>query len=310
MEAKCNLILDSCCDLPYQILDRPGVEVLRFPYIQEGVEYIDDMYSESTPKQFFAMMRDKKSGYPSTAQIPLPAIEDAFRRALESGVPTVYLGFSSGLSGTFETCRMLAESLSAEYPQGELHVVDTLLASVAEGLLVYEALSQREKGLTATEMVEWVKEARFFVNAQFMVDDLSALERGGRIPGNVAKAGTMLDVKPMLGFDLEGKLALTGVVRGRKKGIRQLISFYSKNHDTNHPVHQVITANADCPRDADRLCDGLKKEDESVFVLQSNVGPVIGSHVGPEMLAVVFWGHDRRNEISVADRIARKVKGI
>lgn len=310
MEAKCNLILDSCCDLPYQILDRPGVEVLRFPYIQEGVEYIDDMYSESTPKQFFAMMRDKKSGYPSTAQIPLPAIEDAFRRALESGVPTVYLGFSSGLSGTFETCRMLAENLSAEYPQGELHVVDTLLASVAEGLLVYEALNQREKGLTATEMVEWVKEARFFVNAQFMVDDLSALERGGRIPGNVAKAGAMLDVKPMLGFDLEGKLALTGVVRGRKKGIKQLISFYSKNHDTNHPVHQVITANADCPRDADKLCDGLKKDDESVFVLQSSVGPVIGSHVGPDMLAVVFWGHDRRNEISVADRIARKVKGI
>lgn len=310
MEAKCNLILDSCCDLPYQILDRPGVEVLRFPYIQEGVEYIDDMYSESTPKQFFAMMRDKKSGYPSTAQIPLPDIEGAFRRALESGVPTVYLGFSSGLSGTFETCRMLAENLSAEYPQGELHVVDTLLASVAEGLLVYEALNQREKGLTATEMVEWVKEARFFVNAQFMVDDLSALERGGHIPGNVAKAGAMLDVKPMLGFDLEGKLALTGVVRGRKKGIKQLISFYSKNHDTNHPVHQVITANADCPRDADKLCDGLKKDDESVFVLQSSVGPVIGSHVGPDMLAVVFWGHDRRNEISVADRIARKVKGI
>lgn len=309
MEAKCNLILDSCCDLPYQLLDRPGVEVLKFPYIQEGVEYIDDMYAETTPKQFFAMMRDKKSGYPSTAQIPLPVIEDAFRRALESGVPTVYLGFSSGLSGTFETCRMLAENLSAEYPQGDLHVVDTKLASIAEGLLVYEALNQREKGLTATEMVEWVKEARFFVNAQFMVDDLSALERGGRIPGNVAKAGAVLDVKPMLGFDLDGKLALTGVVRGRKKGIKQLISFYSKNHDTNHPVHQVITANADCPRDAERLCDGLKKDDESVFVLQSSVGPVIGSHVGPDMLAVVFWGHDRRNEISVADRIARKVRG-
>lgn len=309
MEAKCNLILDSCCDLPFQILDRPGVEVIRFPYIQEGVEYIDDMYTGTTPKQFYAMMRDKKTGYPSTAQIPLPVIEGSFRRALESGVPTVYLGFSSGLSGTFETCRMLAENLSAEYPQGELHVVDTKLASIAEGLLVYEALNQREKGLTATEMVEWVKEARFFVNAQFMVDDLSALERGGRIPGNIAKAGAMLDVKPMLGFDLDGKLALTGVVRGRKKGIKQLISYYSKNHDTNHPVHQVITAHADCPKDADRLCDGLKKDDESVFVLQSNVGPVIGSHVGPDMLAVVFWGHDRRNEVSVADRIARKVKG-
>ena len=158
-------------------------------------------------------------------------------------------------------------------------------------------------------MVAWVQEARFFVNAQFMVDDLTSLERGGRIPANVAKAGAMLDVKPMLGFDLDGKLALTGVVRGRKKGIRQLISFYSKNHDDSNPVSQVITANADCPKDAERLCDGLKKEDEGVFILTSSVGPVIGSHVGPDMLAVVFWGSDRRDEISVADRIARRVKG-
>lgn len=310
MEAKCNLILDSCCDLPFHILDRPGVEVLRFPYIHEGEEHIDDMFCETTPKQFYSIMRDKKSGYPSTAQIPMVEIEAAFRRALESGIPTVYLGFSSGLSGNFGTCRMLAENLSVEYPEGKLYVVDTLLASIAEGLLVYEALNQRAKGLTAEEMVAWVEEARYFVHGQFMVDDLTALERGGRIPGNVAKAGAMLDVKPMLGFDLEGRLALNGVVRGRKKGIKQLVSYYEKNCDFHNPVHQVVTANADCPKDADRLCDTLKKADESAFILQSNVGPVIGCHVGADMLAVAFWGDDRREEISVADRIARKVKGL
>ena len=137
MEPKCNLILDSCCDLPYEVLDRPGVSVLQFPYIQDGVECMDDMYRTTTPKQFYAGMRDKKAqSSPSTAQIPLTLFEQTFRSALESGVPTVYLGFSSGLSGPFETASLMAETLSAEYPDGKLFVVDTLLASIAEGLLV------------------------------------------------------------------------------------------------------------------------------------------------------------------------------
>ena len=308
MQPRCNLIVDSCCDLPFEVLDRPGVDLIRFPYIQDGVEHVDDMYQSITPREFYDLMRDKKTQPPTTSQIPLQLLDEVFRRALESGVPTVYIAFTSGLSGSFDTAQMMAENLAGEYPQGKLYMVDSQLASIAEGLLVYEAIAQRDKGLTAEEMVAWAEEARYFVNAQFMVDDLDSLRRGGRIPANVAKVGSKLDVKPLLGFDLHGKLSLTGVARGRKKGIRQLIEYYTKRFDPMQTTRQVVIAHADCPKDAQRLSESLEKEDPGVLVLESNIGPVIGSHVGPGMLALVFWGPDRREDISVADRIARRVK--
>ena len=126
-------------------------------------------------------------------------------------MPTVYLSFSSGLSGSFDAAVLVHGQIMAEHPDAELYLVDTHLASVAEGLLVHEALRQRDKGLTARERAE---EARYFVDAEFMVEDLEALRRGGRIPGSVAYAGSKLDVKPMLTIAPDGKLSLAGVARG------------------------------------------------------------------------------------------------
>ena len=122
----------------------------------------------------------------------------------------------------------MRDQLLAEHPEAELYLVDTLQASVAEGLLVYEAIQQRDKGLTARELAEWASEARFFVDAEFMVEDLESLRRGGRIPGSVAYAGSKLDVKPLLTIATDGKLSLSGVARGRKKGIKQLVEYYQR----------------------------------------------------------------------------------
>lgn len=309
MKNRCNLILDSCCDLPFDVVNHEGVDVIGFPFIHEETNYIDDLFQSMTPKEFYDLMRDKKTGNPSTAQIPVPVLEEHFRRALESGVPTVFIAFSSGLSGTFDVATMVAERLAEEYPDGKLYLVDSLLASIAEGLLAYEAIHQMEKGLSAEEMVAWANEARYYVNSQFMIDDLDALQRGGRIPANVAKAGAKLDVKPLLSFDLSGRLTLVGVARGRKKGLRQLEDFYMKRCDMHQTMHQAVVAHADCEKDFERLCSSLEREDPGVILLESNVGPVIGSHVGPGMIAVVCWGPDRREDISVADRIARRVRG-
>ena len=143
----------------------------------------------------------------------------------------------------------------------------------------------------------------------FMVDDLESLRRGGRIPDGVAVAGAKLDVKPMLSIDLEGKLCLKGVARGRKKGIRQLAQYFSDHATKDGQVATIVTGNSDCEKDLARLHDLIQKENENVVFVDCNIGPVIGSHVGPGMLALVFWGSDRREDISVADRIARKIKG-
>ena len=303
---KCNLIIDSCCDLPYEVGDREGVWLLEFPYIDEKGDHCDDFYRSITSHEFYEGMR--AGSQPSTAQVPITKFQEVFGQAIESGVPTVYLSFTSGLSGSYNTALIVRDQLLAEHPDAELHVVDTCLASVAEALLVYEALKQRDNGMTARELAAWAEEARYFVDAEFMVDDLESLHRGGRIPNSVAYAGAKLDVKPLLNISIDGKLALTGVARGRKKGIKQLAEYCEKRMADHAPGRCVVIGNADCPKDAARLKELLAKTDDNLLFLESSIGPVIGSHVGPGMLAVVFWGGDKREDLSVADRIARKIK--
>lgn len=307
MDCKCNLIIDSCCDLPHEIVEREGIYLVEFPYSDEQGEYRDDLYRSITAQDFFEGMR--QGNQPQTAQVPMPDIKEAYQWAKDQGKPAVYLSFSSGLSGTFDTAALLLEQMKQEDPDFELYLVDTKLASVAEALIVFEAFRQRERGLTARELATWAEEARYFVDAQFMVDDLEALRRGGRIPSSVAYAGSKLDVKPLLGIDPEGKLTLTGVSRGRKKGIKALVDYFAKRRNSDKPGQDVVIGNADCVKDAERLVELLKKNDESLMCIESSIGPVIGSHVGPGMLAVVFWGPDKRQDLSVADRIASKVRG-
>ncbi len=307
MTAMCNLIVDSCCDLPFSVVDREGVSLVKFPFLFGDEEHLDDLGQTMSDKDFYARMRAGEQ--PTTAQVSVAAYAEAFTKAAESGVPTVYLSFSSQLSGSYNVALLVRDQLKETYPDLELHIVDTRLASIAEALLVYEALRQRDKGLSAVELVAWAEEARNYVNALFMVDDLDALRRGGRIPDTVAYAGAKLDVKPLLTIGIDGTLVLKGVARGRKKGIKQLAEYYASRAAKDAPSSCVVTGHADCPKDVERLHEAIAKEDEGVLFLDSVIGPVIGSHVGPGMIAVVFWGKDRREDVSVADRIARKVKG-
>ena len=307
MTARCNLIVDSCCDLPFDVVDRDGVYLIEFPFLFGEEEHLDDLGRSMSAHDFFERMRAGEQ--PTTAQVSISAFTQAFETAAQSGVPTVYLSFSSGLSGSYDVSTIVYDRVKERYPDMELHIVDTKLASVAEALLVYEAIRQRESGLTAAELAAWASEARYFVNALFMVDDLESLRRGGRIPDSVAYAGAKLDVKPLLTIGTDGKLSLKGVARGRKKAIKQLVEYYFERRDESDFSQCVVTGHADCPKDMERLHDAVTKQDESVLFMDSAIGPVIGSHVGPDMLAIVFWGKDRREDLSVADRIARKVKG-
>ena len=176
----------------------------------------------------------------------------------------------------------------------------------------------------AAELAAWAEEARYFVNEEFMVDDLGALRRGGRIPATVAVVGAKLDAKPILTIATDGTLSVKGVARGRKKGLRALADLYFERADITESQPYVCTGNADAEKDMKRLEDMILKEveknrakpkegmdaaalQEPLFI-ETSIGPVIGSHVGPGMVSLVFWGPDRREEVSVADRIARKIR--
>lgn len=304
---NCHLIVDSCSDLPFEVVDREGITLLEFPYIEDGETLYDDLFQSVTAKDFYDGMR--KGAEPSTAQLSVSVLQDTFRKAAEAGVPTVYMSFTSGLSGSYDVAMLVRDRILEEFPDFELYVVDTKLASVAEGFIVFEAISIWEKGASAKELAEWVEEAYNFVDCEFMVEDLDSLRRGGRIPSTVAVAGAALDVKPILTIDMDGKLQLTGVARGRKKAIRHLAEYFKKNVSSEGRTRYVFLGNSDCPKDMERLREMILKIDPTVLFVESSIGPVIGSHTGPGMLAVVFWGDDRRENLSMADRIAKRIRG-
>ena len=305
-KVQCRLILDSCCDLPSELLETAGVEFLKFPFSMNDGERLDDMWVSMEAREFYDRMR--KGEVSGTSQIPIAELVELFTKCAKEGTPTVYLAFTSGLSGTFETVQRIAEELQKEYPDFELYVVDTKLASIAEGLLAYEAIHQRDRGLSARQLAEWAQEARWYVNCLFTVDNLEYLRRGGRIPAAAASIGTKLNIKPLLAFNLDGALAMMGISRGRKKALKSLV----KQHDEDHAQGRgsnsiVLVASADADGDAKWVTDHLDRPEESLPAIRCQIGPVIGSHVGPGMVAIAFWGNDRRDNISIADRIANKI---
>lgn len=297
----CNLIVDSCCELPREFCEAEGLRVLNFSYTETalgegGLTGIDDMYDTLSAHDFYEAMR--AGAQPMTSQPSQLVFETAFREAIASGVPTVYLAFSSGISGCYEgacaALRRLAEEFGKSAEELGLYIVDLKLGSTPQGLIIAEAARQRDRGMTAPELAEWAAEARYFVQTLFMVDDLDALHRGGRIPAGVAVVGGKLDVKPLLTFDTDGKLSVAGVVRGRKKGLRRMAEFYTKKHVAGSYSATAAVGNADAPEDAARLCELIAKDNEGVDFLQTSIGPTIGCHVGPGMVSVSFWGEDRR----------------
>lgn len=306
MTAKCNLIIDSCCDLPVDLIPTDGVTMLNYSYIIDNVTYPDDFFQTVPAKEFYDMMR--AGATPSTSMIAPGVLRAALIDAVKSGIPTVYLSMSSGISSNYESACLVLNSVKEEYPDAELYVVDTKQGCTPEGVIVLEAARQRALGLTATEMVAWAEEATNFINTMFMVEDLHALHRGGRLPGSVAVAGTALNVKPLLHFDITGHLGVVGVARGRKKGIKQLLNFFETNRDTTGQ-NTVLIGNADCQEEAEKLAEMISKVDPTATVIVHTIGSVIGAHVGFGMISCSFWGKDRRESASLADRIARKVKG-
>ena len=287
MGFKFNLIVDSCCDLSSSYFGEEGVEVLNFTYNLDGVDHVDDFFETLSPHDFYENMRFGAS--PTTSQVTPVHLREMMEKFADSELPTLFLCFSSGLSGTYNGAVLVADALREEYPDFDLRVVDTKLASVAEGSLVNEILKVRRAGATIDEALAATAEIRRNHTCLFMVDDLEALSRGGRIPSTVASVGSVLDVKPMLSIGDDGKLTMCGVSRGRKKGIKSLCNHVAKNRgDEGQEKVTIYVAHSDCPDDAEKLKELVCKTAPKAKVLIANIGPVIGSHVGPDMLAVSF----------------------
>lgn len=285
MSRKFNLIVDSCCDLPAELLNREGVAVLNFTYNLDDEDHVDDFFASISAHDFYESMRFGAA--PHTSQVVPLVIRQLLESYVDSELPTLFLCFSSGLSGTFDGALTVAEQLVKEHPGADIRVMDTKLASIAEGNAVLEAVALQEQGATIDQMEAWMRSVWERHVCLFMVDDLEALSRGGRIPSTVASIGSVLDVKPMLSIAPDGTLSMAGVSRGRKKGIKTILNIFLKNlTEEERQGARVIVGHADCPDDAQKLKELVCKSAPEEHVLVSNIGPVIGSHVGPGMLAL------------------------
>lgn len=309
-KAKSNvhIIVDSCADFAPKVYDRLGVDLVCFPYVINGEEHLDDLWQSMSAHDFYEAMR--KGARPTTSAVTPGRYYEIFSAAAQEGTPTLYLGFTRGLSSSIEAAQQAAEMVRAEHPGFELYVLDNLCPSLAAQLLAIEVVRQAGNGLTCRECYEWAKDARYFVQGYFTLESFDALAAGGRIPPAAANLGAKLDVKPELTYDVNGALALKGICRGRKKALKAIVQDFKDNYsyDTSLPV-AICTSDAE--KDGDWVEDAIRKLPgcESVVVVRSSVSPVIGSHTGPGMVAVSFWGSDRRAKTSLTDRIARRVRG-
>ena len=285
------IMTDSCCDLTDQMARELELEVLPLTMYMDGQDYPNDLAGTAISNQeFYKRIRAGKLA--TTSAVNVGQFQDAMRRVLESGRDIVCVCFSSALSTTYQSAVIAAEDLRAEFPEAEIHVVDSLSASLGQGLLLYLAVEQKRKGLTAAELAKWVEDNRLTVCHWFTVDDLNFLKRGGRVSATTALLGTMLSIKPIMHTSDEGKLVPVSKARGRKAAIAALLDKIEALGI--HPEKQTMfICHADCEEDAKAVAQTIQDRFGTPTVHINYIGPVIGSHTGPNTMGIFFVGTQR-----------------
>ena len=282
---------DSDSDLPFSYVDERDISMVYMPYIMNGQEYMDDLGRNGGQKDYFDKMR--AGAAPTTSLLPMGAYLELFEPILAEGKDILFIAFSSQLSGTQQNALNAREELLEKYPDRKIEIVDTLSISVPQAILVLKAYELYREGRPMEEVAQWVEENKLHAQAWFTVDDLRYLRRGGRISAAAAVAGTLLDLKPVITENREGKLVNSDKMRGRKSALRLLADRAAENIDDPANAMPVII-HADAPEDAQRLEKLLHERIPGLPEVQTwYVGPVIGAHCGPGTIAVCFFGKER-----------------
>lgn len=287
-----KLITDSTADLPQEYLDKYDIGCIKLTYTMEGKTY-GGSKEEMDWKEFYRLMREEGK-LPTTSQINPEEFKEYFSGLLKENNDILYLCFSSGLSGTYNSALIAVDMLKEEYPNSNIRVIDTLCASMGEGLFVYKALMLKQQGKSMDEVADWLEKNKLNLVHVFTVDDLHHLHRGGRVSKTTAIIGTLAGIKPILHVDDEGHLVALSKVRGRKKSLHALVDLMGeKIKEYPGENDMVMISHGDALEDA----EFVKTEIESRFgineFLINNIGPTIGAHSGPGTIALFFMGTNR-----------------
>lgn len=282
-----KIITDSCCDLSGEMAKELELAVVPLNVEMDGVSFEDGQMS---PKEFYDSLRAGKTA--KTAAVNPERWGREMENALAAGEDVLVAAFSSGLSTTYQSAVIAAEELRERYPERKILVVDTLAASRGQGLLVYYAAKQRQAGKPMEEVAQWMEDHKWNLAHWFTVDDLMHLKRGGRVSAATAVMGTMLQIKPVLHVDDEGKLVSMSKARGRKAALNALADCVEK---TQLPGENdvMFICHSDCAADAEFVAGLVKKRFGVKEVYIHDIGSVIGSHTGPGTVGLFFLAEHR-----------------
>jgi len=286
-----EILTDSSCNLTESTIEKLGIHVASLSYIVNDVEkFAYQKGQEFDAKGFYDALRNKATA--KTSQVTPEQAREIVRPILEQGKDLLYVGFSSGLSGTYNAVRLALEELKEEFADRKILHVDTLSASGGQAHWVLEAHKQREEGKPIEEVCKFIEDNRLKLCHWFTVDDLWHLQRGGRLSAGKALIGTMLSVKPLLIVNNEGKLIPMGKAKGRKKSLDALLDKMEQNIEpTLSPNVHIIHSMAE--NDAQYLADQIAEKHKGLVTNIYALEPVIGTHTGPGVAALVFMGKER-----------------
>ena len=281
---------DSGCDLPEEVIKQYKIGIVNFSF-----KIDEDSYNEKTApfpiNEFYNKMR--AGSLTSTSQATPEQFLEAFDEVLAGGKDILYIAFSSGLSGTYNSSLIARETLLEKYPDRKITVVDSLAASMGQGLFVYFAACLKEEGNTMEEVAEWCENNKLKIGHMFTVDDLIYLYRGGRVSRATQIAGSILGIKPVLHVDDEGHLIAVGKVRGRKQALTALVDGMAERIGSHTENITVGISHGDCYDDLKFVMDLVSKKYKVKKFITSYIGPIIGSHSGPGTVALFFYADKR-----------------
>lgn len=281
---------DNNSDLPEEYMKEHGVGCTYLSYEMDGTNYTHENFLPVG--EFYDRMR--KGAMPTTAQVNPESARRLMEPYLKEGKDVLHIAFSSGLSGTYNSSRIAAEELMEEYPERKIQVIDSLGASLGQGLLVYLAQQKKEAGEGFDTVGAWVEENKKHMVHLFTVDDLNHLYRGGRISRTTAVVGGMLNIKPVLHVDEEGKLVSIGKVRGRKKALLELVRLMDEKIGSfRDSCDTVFVSHGDCLEDAEYVIQKVKEKYPVKNVIINPVCATIGAHSGPGTIALFFAGDQK-----------------
>lgn len=285
------IMTDSCCDMTARMAHELGLVVLPLSLHMGDQEYRNLLDgSEIGFDTFYSRIRSGELA--TTSAVSVGAFEEKMREILSQDKDILCINFSSALSATYQSAVIAAEDLQSEFPQAKILVVDSLCASLGQGLLLYLCAKEKERGRTLEEVHTFAETTKGNVCHWFTVDDLNHLKRGGRISGTTAFFGTMLSIKPVMHVDDGGHLVPVSKARGRKSSLLELVDHMEKT--AIDPGSQtVFISHGDCEGDARFVADEIRRRFGTQQIYINYVGPVIGNHSGPGTLALFFLGRER-----------------